>query len=794
MVKFSLKKKLTLLTVLIIVFLGILSTVSVFLYSRNIFIDNKKDELQIITTEQSHEINQIFSQAKDLVKTISKQEEIVSYLENFEEYQREDILNILESYNIGGKYSAIYLMTREALVIASTNESFVGNKYAFREYFKQSLRGIPWIDVSIGATSRQLGYYFSNPVRLGEEIVGVAIVKMIPDFIHEAIRSHSEGEYEENIMLVDEYGVVVFSNKEERIYKSIGKLEEEDLRDIENKRRFIGVEIKPLLYNEIQNDLKNIRVVKQFEFFDEESDGLKILSTAKIGNSPFYIILEEEANKYIIQARYIAGIISIFVLVSAFLSVLIVYFLLVKFLKPLSKLKQAAEEVGAGKLEGSIDIKTGDEIEELARVFNKMVVDIKESRVEIDKKVTDQTWELAIKRGEMENQQKAILNVLEDVKREKLKSDRLAKQIKNLAEKMKIATQSANIGVWDWDIVNNVLKWDENMYKIYGIEESDFSEAYESWQKSLHPDDLERANEEVEMALEDKKDFDTDFRIVWPDGSVRYIKAYAKVQRDEEGKAVKMIGVNWDITQSKEIDKVKTEFVSLASHQLRTPLSTIRWYVEILLDEDMGDLNKKQKEYLDEIYKGNLRMVELVSALLNVSRLELGTFSVEPELVRITTISNTVIKELRPKIKEKKIKFSKDYDESLGRMSLDRRLMGMIFQNLLSNSIKYTLEGGEVSLKISKEKEVVRIVVSDTGLGIPKSQHKNIFKKLFRADNVKVTDTEGTGLGLYIVKSVLDQSGGKIWFESKENKGTTFFVEIPLEGMKSKKGTKTLNL
>ena len=116
----------------------------------------------------------------------------------------------------------------------------------------------------------------------------------------------------------------------------------------------------------------------------------------------------------------------------------------------------------------------------------------------------------------------------------------------------------------------------------------------------------------------------------------------------------------------------------------------------------------------------------------------------------------------------------------------------MIFQNLLSNAVKYTPKGGRISLEILKEKKELKIIISDSGIGITKSQQDKIFTKLFRADNVRTTDTEGTGLGLYIVKSILDQTGGKILFKSEENKGTTFFVKIPLSGMKKKVDGKKL--
>lgn len=259
-----------------------------------------------------------------------------------------------------------------------------------------------------------------------------------------------------------------------------------------------------------------------------------------------------------------------------------------------------------------------------------------------------------------------------------------------------------------------------------------------------------------------------------------------------------------DITREREIDKAKTEFVSIASHQLRTPLSTIGWYTEMLVSEDAGRLNSDQKSYLKEIYIGNKRMIKLVNALLNVSRIEMGTFGVAPVEIDITKLADDVVREFLPLVKKKGISFDKEYAKDIPKIKLDTKLTRIVFQNILSNAVKYTPKGGKVTLDIRmgddskgtvKERQLsknVIIKISDTGCGIPEKQKDKIFTKLFRADNVKEIDPDGTGLGLYIVKSIVDNARGKIWFESEENKGTTFFVAIPITGMKKQEGTKSL--
>lgn len=269
-------------------------------------------------------------------------------------------------------------------------------------------------------------------------------------------------------------------------------------------------------------------------------------------------------------------------------------------------------------------------------------------------------------------------------------------------------------------------------------------------------------------------------------------------------------GVAMDVSRDRGIDRAKTDFVAIASHQLRTPLSIIKWYIDFLVSEDAGSLSEEQKHYLREVYKSNERLIELVNGLLDVSRIDLGTFAIEPEPADIIKIAQATENEFKPQIKEKGISLETQYDP-IPIMSLDPRLTKIVFENIISNAVKYTPENGRIRLIIKKTKNHVLIKISDTGCGIPREQHPKVFTKLFRADNVKKIESIGTGLGLYVSKAVIEKSGGRIWFESpsldllleesqsdsqtpinKKNKGTTFFITIPLSGMKKKQGTKKL--
>ncbi|NTV22216.1 MAG: PAS domain S-box protein [Candidatus Yonathbacteria bacterium] len=236
-----------------------------------------------------------------------------------------------------------------------------------------------------------------------------------------------------------------------------------------------------------------------------------------------------------------------------------------------------------------------------------------------------------------------------------------------------------------------------------------------------------------------------------------------------------------DVTKRKAVDKAKTEFVSLASHQLRTPLSTIRWYTEMLLSENMA-IPEESRSYIKEIYDANKRMIELVESLLNVSRLDLGTMRWIPEPIRPIEAAKTALKELQPLAREKHITIIESFATDAPDIMFDRAQMHMIFQNLLSNAVKYTPQNGVVEITIQKEgTEHLFFSVKDNGYGIPADQQSRIFNKMFRADNAKAVDATGTGLGLYIIKHIIESDGGSIHFDSEVGKGSTFYGILPIQ-------------
>ncbi|MCL5795015.1 MAG: ATP-binding protein [Patescibacteria group bacterium] len=238
-----------------------------------------------------------------------------------------------------------------------------------------------------------------------------------------------------------------------------------------------------------------------------------------------------------------------------------------------------------------------------------------------------------------------------------------------------------------------------------------------------------------------------------------------------------------------EEDRLKTEFVNIASHELLTPISAIKGYLSMILEEGMGKVDKQARGYLEKVYHSSLHLSELVQDLLNVSRIEQNRIKIEPKEMNIIEMIKQVIQELMPKVKEKKLslnfnRISSKILKNKQNVFADPERVHQILVNLLGNSIKYS-EKGVVEVKLgtctNKNNKQILVEVIDSGIGIPKNDLKKLFNKFFRASNATASSAEGSGLGLYITKSFVELMGGSIWVNSKEGKGSIFSFSLPLK-------------
>lgn len=247
-------------------------------------------------------------------------------------------------------------------------------------------------------------------------------------------------------------------------------------------------------------------------------------------------------------------------------------------------------------------------------------------------------------------------------------------------------------------------------------------------------------------------------------------------------KIIGAIDVFRDITKEKEIEKLRMDFLSLASHQLRTPLSGTKWLIETMQKGITGKIEPKEKEYLDDLYQMNERMIKLVFDMLNVLRLESGSEAIKKEVIYIADLYQDLTTSMAAPTKSKWVVLKNALSLSKWKkieVETDGQLLKTILECFVSNAINYTPSGKEVFLDAKEEKNTIIFSVKDNGIGIPEEEQSKIFERFYRASNAKKLKPEGTGLGLYIAKMLAEKIGGNIYFESKNGKGSTFFLSIP---------------
>jgi PAS domain S-box-containing protein len=394
-----------------------------------------------------------------------------------------------------------------------------------------------------------------------------------------------------------------------------------------------------------------------------------------------------------------------------------------------------------------------------------------------------------------------IWSVVQDIS-EQQKNEKKLRESKERADlinmRMSLANDSAGIGVWEWDLPTNVFVWDEWMFKIYGIEPSDFSGDYEDWEGRVHPDDIEDVRTKLKLAVAGKGKYDPEFRVVHPDGQIRTLKANAEVLRDKQGKAFKVTGVNYDISDSVEtleklalakneaekLSRVKSEFLANMSHEIRTPMNGIIGLNELLLGTSLTDT---QKEWAVALKASADSLMTIINDILDISKIESGKINIESVEFDLTQLLHQIESPSRVNAKNKLIDFSVathgiENNHFIG----DPTRIKQILFNLVNNAIKFT-ESGSVSVHIfstdslSDNRCRLSFEVRDTGIGISAEQKSRLFERFSQADNSTTRRVGGTGLGLNISKQLVELMDGNIGFDSEQGKGSTFWFNLTLE-------------
>ncbi|HAT68624.1 MAG: hypothetical protein A2481_02240 [Candidatus Yonathbacteria bacterium RIFOXYC2_FULL_47_9] len=510
------------------------------------------------------------------------------------------------------------------------------------------------------------------------------------------------------------------------------------------------------------------------------SDGLVIIN--EMETTEAYAILDE----LILNTVKAGG--------GAFLVVVLVVFLAVRrMMRDLYAVTYAARWVTLGNYLDRVMVTSKDEIGHLASTFNMMLDKIESSQKEVKRSEehlrSDATeLEKTLKEREeektfLEQSKRAIQNLLEDAEETKVdlakESTRLQTIISSIGDGLilidgkyrielvnpkaaeLLATEGIDLMGADLRAVMKVLK---NKKGELPLAEWPTEEMFMT--KQIVVTDLD---DELSITTEKRTE------------GLPVAFSIAPLEGDRGIGAVIIIR---DVTEDRALDDAKSGFISVASHQLRTPLTTIRWYSEMLLSEDVGTVSGPQRDFLEEIHGGAERLYQTIDLLLGISRVESGKIKSEPVPVNLALFSEEIAHELAPQVQEKKLSLQILPPESQVVVMLDMLTLRQVILNLFSNAIRYTSENGVIEARwfVSEDGKEVTYSVHDNGIGIPEAQKSRIFSKFFRAENALEKVPDGSGLGLALVKELIEAWGGKVWFESVEGQGTTFLFTIPLEG------------
>jgi len=382
--------------------------------------------------------------------------------------------------------------------------------------------------------------------------------------------------------------------------------------------------------------------------------------------------------------------------------------------------------------------------------------------------------------------QKALVNLLGDIKLEKEKFELLVIEL----SKFQLAVENASEHIIITDPDAKILYANKTAERITGYSRGELIGNRPSlFGKQMSKEFYEKM---WRIIKEEKREFFGEITNKRKTGELYIVDAKIYPILDKTGGLKFFVGIERDITEAKGIERVKSDFISLASHQLRTPLTSIKWISDLFLSGDLGKLEPKQQEFIGDLHHSTDRMIDLINSLLNIARIESDQLEVKVEAVSIDKIYEDLGKELQPLMAKRAHELKFEREPNLSVVETDRVVLYEILKNLLTNSIKYTPDGGKISVSASLKDNKILFAVKDNGYGIPAAQQSRMFQKFFRGNNIVKIDTTGTGLGMYIVKSLVELLKGEISFKSEENKGTAVYVSLPLSGLKSKGGTKKL--
>ena len=748
-IKKSLRSKIFLrFTVLVGITIIATSTLSIFI-ARSSIKTNTIADLLSFSGDRGQIIAQMLDEHRTLTRLIASDRDVIHLMSNAKTTGSSSIRNhLLQQTSIIPELETIVLLDTNGIITVATDSRLEQKDLSEHEYFTRGSKGILVGHLNVAQANRT--YAISIPLRNDSgELLGVLIAEYAMNSLYSALSGAKKlGQTGEYLLMDPRTQDHLCFNPQEGVFSARGAisfaLSKNDIAS--------NIGIGTFSSQGVSSPLCSLAATGQAGILESrDRNGNSVIAASyfmhDIGLGLIVKVDEKEIYKPVqLLMSVLVGTTGLLLLFVIFIALRLSN----DVVNPIFKLRKSLLDLNTGHWGHERSVFTGDELEILDIEVGRLSLRLKEAYSSLERRVLERTQEL----DEQHSKDEALL---ESIGEGFLAID--------MSGKIITCNRSAE----------QMLKWDKD--QIVGSHFSSVLSLRSKDKQLLSPNEhhIQRAIQEKKTIRTMPEDTSTCER---KDGTSFPIAIAAMPFL--MGMEMKGVVVTFrDITEEKRISRMKSEFISLASHQLRTPLTAIGWYIELLQGEQ-GQLTEDQVSYVEQIIGSHKRMVDLVNSLLNVSRIELGKLKVDPNTVKLKDLVSLTVKELEPQIQKKKIQYTERLPEEI-EAYVDAGLVQMVLENLLSNSVKYTNEGGAVELSAILDDKEVRFEIRDTGFGIPKAQQGRIFEKLFRADNVLKTDTVGTGIGLYIARYTTEAWGGKLWFESEEGKGTTFCFTMPLK-------------
>jgi PAS domain S-box-containing protein len=364
-------------------------------------------------------------------------------------------------------------------------------------------------------------------------------------------------------------------------------------------------------------------------------------------------------------------------------------------------------------------------------------------------------------------------------------SAELAEALESRDERLELVLEASATGFWEWDMANGDLVWSEAIYRQHGLDPSGPAPDFETYLGSIHPDDRERFQAAIAIAVKGGSDLNMEFRIVWPDGSVHWTHGIGRLFRDTAGRAGRMIGTGQDITERRRLEdqrdrllaeerranEYREAFIDVISHELRTPITTILGLTQILARPGRLDDTTSAAPLLEDVRAESERLHRLVEDLLVLSRVERGKLVVESEPLELRRLLERIV--ATEGSERPSIDIELELEANLPVVAGESTYVGQILRNLLGNAAKYTPPGTRVVVSARRESDGVAIRVSDDGPGISEEAAERAFDLFFR-DPDMARMVAGSGIGLFVCASLVQAMGGRIWARRRSEGGSEF--------------------